>query len=1196
VIALLFSSLLGLLSATGAPALTAELLVDHPGLRAGTYEAAREDWLAALEAEPTSPLAYPAAMMVRAIGDICHEPLDPGRLRALAAEVEDATASHLLRDLLLREVRRACFSDRPVALEEDLFADFLGRWHVLGPYGPMTESSPLYRDDPEAPEHRLVASYPSSGGPPLTWHALRRPRQRNAVYPTAPLHPVSGGVSYLLSFVEADVAQARLEVTCHDAFQVWWNGSLVIDRRREAPTDRAPRLLAPVSLAKGWNALLIRFPTQRTPFIGARLLDPEGRHLDVREAEWNGSDLPEWSRTVPAAPLEPPPAPPAGSFEEVLAMLVALNEDRADEALAFPEPTDPALLPPWLRVRHSALLDNPHLPVEVERRLQLEVEERLARLGVTYPSVELSRARRLIEEDKPDEAFTIADALVAEHPDVVAFHWLRASCLLALDPKGALARPELMEILERFGEHEPTLTHLAQDAARAGDWTGAVELFRRALRAGGCGIDDPGKAFSWLSLDRGKRSDEAKAWLEAWRRDFPGDEYADSFLIDLLAERGDLAGVRTWLDAHVRSGRYPLSALLALAGSPVMDGREEAVAALLYRALELEPGNHGARRTLELLGEPDEAEAFFREFAPDVEAARAAEVSRTDASTALVLDSGMVYMYPDGASRYRTHSIQLALDRTGTERLHEEPARPLTRVARVLDAEGKVFEPVLVGGSWVWPSLDPGDSVEQVYDRLDGSTPGTIPEVGAWYFASFEQPFVYSRYVFFVPDHLAGEWRQARFEGTHEEIPWRGGTVHVFLRESQPRYKEEPFRPTNEELLPWVRYGVDTPLDEIVADFTRYARYLSALAADLRAELVPIVAAVEGTERERAEALFALVTERVLEFGGRGDTTDVWTMRRGDPIGLLAALYRLAGIEHAWAVLTPPISPELDPDPEPAFVDHGRYGMPCLRLSVGGGEPLWVLIPPGGRELAFGSIPDEFAGARALILGTDPLEYDEVPRTDLADSWALDLDVTYRLDAAGDAAAEGKVRVTGARGALVREQVSQIEPQQRSQVARNLASTMIQGLDLGEWEFVDLDRSGAPLVLAFSGRVPGFVEGVEPSQSCRLRLPPADLSTSFGPSEREWPLVFRSTNRTRARVRVECGDAWSYEYGPETQEETRDGFRYELSVEREDAALEVQRVIELRGLYLRPDAVPEFLTRAKEYEDTEKREVTLRKR
>jgi hypothetical protein len=1094
------------------------------------------------------------------------------------------------------EVRARLFSETPLSLEGDLFGDFLGNWHVLGPYGPMTESSPLFRRDPAAPEGQLASTYPSTFGTALTWRELHRSRNDSTVQPTDVVHPATGGVSYLLTFVKAPTDEALLEIRDPSAFQVYWNGALMLECLRGTTTEQEYRFLAPVRLNDGWNALLIRFPTRDRPHIAARLLDSEGRRLEVDEAQWDGRDLPVWSESAPAS-IALPARTADAPFEDVLDMLIATTLRRADQALAVAEPEDSVEFPAWLRARHGALVSNHHLPTEVRRRRQIAVEERLAEIGANYPAIDLHRANRLIAEDKPEEALEIADTLLAACPDVAVFRWLHVRALLALDTTGALAQPHILEMLERFDGHAAALAQLVETSAENDDWTGAVDASRRLLRARGTGVKAPENVFAWLAMDRSEVAVEAGEWIERWRREFPGDERIDGCLRKLLLARGDLAALRANLEEKVRERPYQVGALLDLANSRALDGEEGEVVSLLQQVIAREPGRHDVHRTLDLLGVPDEAEEFFREFAPDVEAARAATVSATDASTALVLDSGMVYLRPDSAAHYRTHSIELALDRTGTERLHEDAAHDNNRIARVLDADGTVFEPVLVDGTWVWPSLDPGDAVEQVYDRFFPVRLGASPLTGEWFFASFDQPFVYSRYVVFVPDGLPGEWRQARFDGDHEEIPWHGGVVHVFSAGDQPRFKEEPSRPSNGELLPWVGYGADLPLDEIAADYRRHLRYLKDLAADVRVELELIVDGIEGSDQERAAALFEVVTDRVLEFTAEGDTTDVWTMRRGNPIGLLAALFELAGVEHDWAILAPPIAPELDPNPAPPFTNHQRFGLPCLRLADGSGDdPVWVVIPSGGRGLRFGSIPEQFAGARALVFSDEGAEYTELPRGGLDSSWSSDLDIVYRLDPDGVATVHGVVRITGTQGSRLREMVSRVEPQQRSQIARSLASQAVKGLDLAEWEFADLEERGAPLELTFEGLLPGFLEGDASAQTCRLRLPPYKQSTSVGPAIREWALALRSDSRNRVRIRLECGEAWSYEYAPESRVETRDGYRYEFKVTREENSLEVLRIIKLRGLFLEPAEVPDFLTRCKECEDTEEREVGLTRR
>ena len=102
-------------AAQDATALTARLLADHPALRDADYESAREDWLKALESEPTSPLAYAAASMLHWSDELAVAAFEPSRLHALVERIPDARAARLVRDLEIREINRTRFSSEPTA-------------------------------------------------------------------------------------------------------------------------------------------------------------------------------------------------------------------------------------------------------------------------------------------------------------------------------------------------------------------------------------------------------------------------------------------------------------------------------------------------------------------------------------------------------------------------------------------------------------------------------------------------------------------------------------------------------------------------------------------------------------------------------------------------------------------------------------------------------------------------------------------------------------------------------------------------------------------------------------------------------------------------------------------------------------------------------------------------------------------------
>ena len=1201
-------------AAADPPALTAELLVAHPGLAAGEFDAVREDWLVALEAEPDSPLALAAARLLGHQEGLAVRGLDPARLEALLPRVPDGRASLELRGLLHTEVRRRRFSEEPHPLPGDLYSEFVRGWRVLGPVGPLDDPAPLYADPPPpGPERELRASYPAPAGGTLRWRPLERPRNQSWVRPDNEIYPDDGGLGYLLAFVRpaglAAGTAVRLEVlTPGGEFRASWNGVTVMDRPAEGPHRREERFEAPVVLGPGWNALLISFANGRGGPIGARLLDAGGAVLALEEAPWDGGEPPAFAASGAPAPGLPERPAAGGPFAPHLETLLEALAGRADRALAAEPPSsDPASLGPWLRVRHLALVEARHLPAEVLRRLKLEVETRLGELDLFYPEVQARRLLRLLDEDQPLEALATAEALVAHAPENALLQHLRNLALMELDLRGSLARPEMLALVEREPELAPALLTLADLSERRGDPAGALELGLRALAADGNQEDARRLVFQLLERGTAADGERLERWLAAWRAEQPGDSEPERWLARLWRRRGDPASLEaleellreeTHRRPHHPGAWSSLASYLTGLTEPARDA--EALEAWT-RVLALDPGWPRARRTAAHLGGPDEVRRFFETFAPDVEEAVRAAAAEGIAGTASVieaLDAALIYYFPDGSSHRRTHTYSIATTRGGTETLHESPAFANTRVARVIDAGGEIFEPILVDDAWVWPSLDPGDAVEMVHDSYRRGIPGRAPDPGGWRFTSFEKPFVRSRYVVFLPDGMAGEWRAFHYDGLHEEIPFAGGTVHVWLTEDRPRQPEEPARPSYEEILPWLQYGEDRPLDPRIHAWRASLGHRGALPADVRAQLESVLtqrfAAMPASELPAA--LYDFATAHVLEFESEGDVTDVWTLRRGDPLLLLAALWEVAGIEHEWALLEDVVAPELHPEPVVAFEGQRGFSVPCLRLpGRDGGAPTWVILPPGARGLRFGRVPDELAGVRVLVLGAGGERFEEIPRALVEDSWALDLEVTYALQEDGSARVSGRFRVSTAEGAVLREQIAQLEPQQRAQAARSLVGGNVPGLDLERWDFPGLSDRGGDFVLTFEGRAPRFLRGRGAEREAALGLPSPGLSTGLGAAERTWPLALRIASRTRARIRLEPGPSWQLGTGPAPFAEERRGFRYALDV-TEDAgsgARTYERVLEFRGLWLEPEEMPGFLERVGNLEREERRPVAV---
>jgi hypothetical protein len=1197
--------LLLLLAQSGQNGLQAQDLLNHPAFENGNFDQLRDDWLKALEGQPSSEWAEEACSLLAQFDRHCTTELSPPRLQNLIGLVTDPIANFELRLLLARENSRRMFRPLVSPKAEDLYREFVSEWSTLGPIGPLDSSAVL--DLPVrlgGPVFDLRPEYSSFSGRPLHWLSIQRKPQSESVDPGQLLYP-DAGVGYLLTFLKASATEAALEIRHSGDFDLYWNGHLLDRHRQLQPADNSFRSTYPVQIQKEqWNALLIRYSIEEIPRFGARLLQTN-RILPFEQQAW----VPQWAPTADspsAASLADlsPFDPTKDRWQSLLRARMQIANGRCDLALAalpMPAPTsgprDHELEVTQLRLRHMALRKSQHLPSEVARRELLKVEARLEQLEQSYLRISLNKIDRLIFEDRPEDALLLAQKLELDMPEnpVVALATIEA--WQQLDDTAIFGNLALSAAHQRFPNNLNLLLLLQDHAAEEGDIQGFLELLKQALELDGSsgyslsrllplllgGSAEMVGQVEYYLARIGAHSPE-NTGLRRWRKRHAqsrGDNSKlEAILQKAVQERGQLPTPHAQLaDFYLRTGQ-PRDALAAIQGY-----------------LAVDPGVSSYRQALGLMGQSTEAEQFFTEFAPDREAAMIAGQNATDASTALVLDSGMIYFYPDGSSQTRTHSITKALDRKGTEALHEQEVRRGTRLAQVIDAEGGTFEPVMVDQNWVMPSLDPGDLVELIYDSRRGGAPGSAPDPGYWRFASFSQPFALSRYVVFIPHGLKGEWREFQFSGEREQFRWQDGTVYVYTTHDQPRYQEEPLRPTDQELLPWVQYGADIGLPEVDAVHRSYAAGLQAVPADIEAELKLALAALPASPdpRVRAASIYQMVTEHVLDFADQGDVTDVWTMKRGYPLGLLAALYQLDGIPFEWAALHPPIAPELDPRPEHIFKSLDDYGSMVLRLEPTDSDPnpAWVYLPYDGRGYPFLSIPDQLAGASVAVFGSDQTRHENFPRATLDASWTLDLTVTYSLQGDGSATTTGSMAMTNADGPLLREKIRQIQPSQRSQAARQIVSQTVPGIDLDHWEFVDLDVSGAPFVFNFVGKIPGFVLGDGAKRGCRLRFPPMQLSTSLGAAERDWPLAFRTIMGVRMRVRLELNGLYDFEYGPVDTLEERDGFRYDFKVKRETDVLEVQRVLRISGMWLEPEEVPGFLDTARKNEQDEKRAVRL---
>tara|TARA_R110002126_G_scaffold27665_14_gene92851 strand:- start:2339 stop:5974 length:3636 start_codon:yes stop_codon:yes gene_type:complete len=1177
--------------------LSAELLTAHPAGLVWDFPAYVEDVLSAIEADPGHPLVRDAVDAIHMVRISSDDPLDAQRLMDLAGRVRDPEAGLTLRMLAATEVGITRFATDPLPMIEDPFPEFVQHWRWFGGTGPASHPLPaLLEDLPNGPETWSVKIPDNPFATQTDWAHLERSPNQTGVSLAGRVWPATG-CSYLAAIVRFDRPDVRVEVRTLGAARAWWNGTRLFDAPRVDPLDVQDLFTFEVPCLNQWNLLLIRMPSTQEDEVAVRFFDTKGAVVSFQEFPW-GDTLP-FPMTL--EPFEPKPIDdvvsldPADPFTGPLTVRRRWNAGRPDEALIVPRPEGSALaLTAWRSEVLRALQGARHLPAETQRTKTMELVAEFEAEGPFLPAARLARAFRLRGEDRPVEALAIIRGLLAESPDNVQYRLYEIMTLTDLDPSLFLAQPKIQALVQEHPESAGAQFMLASHLAGEGDWVGAHEAANAALRADG---SDPNiiQLVQQLAEQDSLAAHQFKAQLERWVSREPEVDLA----ADLLAEIDSLLGherakiqraLDQMLGAHVDHPLY----MMRLGNEHARLGEIAQAQEAWSGALTAVPAARELWRALALTGSTDRAEDFFQRFAPDLDAALEAGRAAEGLSVIEALDSGMVFVLPDGSAVQRFHTISVVGDRAGAETLHEQDIQNGVRVARILKADGSTLEPSAVNGQWIMPAVEPGDAIEYVWEVEVPVGFGVPTELGRWRFQSFDKPFFVSRYAIFVPNpgfsygppETVGELHTFHFDGEHEEIPWEDGVVHIYTRTSD-RASAEDFRPSDWEILPWLVFAKGRDGSGVLGTWRAQLAAFGSIPADIGLEFDAYLEQFDQEDPlERARAIHQALDARIIDSQGSPLAAHVWLSGRGNRLFLFAALCERAGIPIHWALLDGGTAPELDTNPVRAFEGDGLSYVPVLILGDPHGACAWQIAAPQ-PGMPFGMVPPEMVGCSALLLSHDGADTIEVPRSILDETWDLDLDLTYTIDAGGNATVAGIVRFPNLSGAMMRQQIDLATLEERSGYARQLLGQLIQGIDPESFEFPGLGGPPGPAEMTFTGRVPGFLTKDFQGWRADLRLPVSPFARELGPAERDWPMALRFSQRTRMHVTVDPGDAWNIVSAPEPFREERQGLLYAFETPPSAEGWEALRTFVVRGTYLEAADVPAFLLRLRELEEAE---------
>lgn len=1212
----------------------ARLLVDHPAAARGDRDAAARDALALVRDVPGHPLAEAALCLLELqLGD-----LDDPRALALEALALDPAALRAagLRPPAARQLQRLQAQVR-VAFEPagtlgaDLFPDHLARLHVLGPLPAAGDPLRLGADLPQFADpgfEREHAGRAPGGGPgaPLRWQPLSRGPLRPCVMAESVVDASEGWALLVASF-DAPGGPALIEVETSEsggaAFAIGTAGGEGLRGRGGAPfsgqvgdaarayalalnggpaTVVDPRGLQagalrqhPVVLRAGRNRLLLSVPLGTRTAFALRVLGPDGWPLAGLSEGRPGAALGE------PVDAEPPAAVP-GSLE----LLAALDDRDADAQ---------ALLGLLLFLDGRPAEGLAHVAAACERAPGraglLSLQARcLLRAGYLPDTWRRNRARALAEEalaadplqldmaqhlagqaeaeDRESEAVASLTRLADELPDCSDPLLQLAGIYRKLDME-AQAEGALRRALLRTPSRPAALRGLADQLGRHGQRTQAAELELAALRSGGSGGRALESAASRLAeLGRGPEA------LELLREAVARDD-APSLK---LALAGQLATLQR--DAEADALLAALAALHARWAEPCrlradLAGRRgdaDAERARLLEARAREPSHRPTRERLAALGVPDPAEALFAEHAVDLAAARRDHVDAgTGDSVVKVVDAATVWVWPDGSRETLTQDLWQVRDLRGCEQLGElRLPGDVLRVA-TWKRDGREHLPVRVAGAYVMPSLEPGDFVVAVTREVQPAPGGGALRIGAWFFASEEAPFRLSRYVLRLPDALALREESRNLQGvaTRDSRPDEGGTVHVYEARDQARVLDEPGAPPRSRWLPWVEWGQDADVEAHVADLVVAVREPTQVTPEVRQAALRATEGLTGDE-QRARALHALVNA-TLDRRGRQGAAAALLGREGNGAFLYAALLQAAGVPHelAWSR---GVAPAADPEPRPPFAEAGHWSRKLLVLVQPSDGPQ-ALCDLDSATLPYGALVHDAPGAEALAVPSR--------RTFALPDVPLDERPTFDFELDVALAADGSAQVSAAalpRGGLqwaFKESLRQAPEALLKSWVQGLLASIVPRLDLQSHELAGLRDAEAPLHITGAGRVAAFLDDDGRALSCRLPVPPLELSRQLagGEGRRRLPYLLGEsvTQSTTARIALPAGLA-----APDLPAPVELAFRdarYRLAVERDGAALRVRRSVAIPPLQLQAAEHAEFAAFCARIDEAERGRLRL---
>lgn len=958
----------------------------------------------------------------------------------------------------------------------------------------------------------------------------------------------------LATAVHSAVAQpAALLLGTSGSFRVLLNGTAVGEREVER-SFRPDQDAVALPLREGWNLLVLKVSHQEGSGYAAmaRLRGIDGSVLTGIRLSAARADLEAAGAATATPATEPLPVPHLGA-RTTLAQRVREGDAAARYRLAWllhtadvdgeqgredleiagaaadslPGFAEAPFLLASTRVKQRASRadrdDNPRradlervlaiAPDHVEAMLQLAaIDLESAGLAATART-RIEQALQVAPQSVVGRAM-LAEAMLAQGQDALAWRLLRevplADCPIDFLPRLATIQAEQDEdeqslaTLERLGavslapEHQLRLVERMLAAGREDD---AVARTRHLVGHAPL-VRGPRRLLAMHHGGHGRIDQALEAWSD-WLSICPEDESA---LLECSA-------------LHRRSGD--------------LDRQVETLRA----ALELNPNLRDQQRYLEFL--VAEQVPFHEAFRIDEATIAAADKGPpADAKEARdplhhVLQQHVVKAHRNGTTSTYVRNVYRVLGEEGARRLErwtlqhypgEQRARILACTVR--KADGRVEKPRLSGSSVSLGGLVEGDIVD-VEGRIDDLAPGFFGDyfgLEHWFPSDMGVPLALSTLT--VTADAGREYRWQARGGIAEPTVTTGSdgsTTWSWRVADQPRWIDEPRRPSPKETAPLVRLSTHPDWDHFSAWWWNLIRNQIVMTPAMKEKVRELTAGATD-DAQRIEAVYAFVTNEIRyeawEFGVHGykpySTDVIYERRHGDckdKALLLCAMLGELGIDANPVLI---LAEELRSEDDLALplVSHFNH---CIAWLPRGAEATGGFLDGTATLHPPDTVPEMDQGARVLVVEDGRAVLRDVP-------YATPETNADRETIRAELAADGSARVVmemapvGNRGAQLRNLLAS-EPARRTQLVEDMLLRSFGKARVLSQQASEVDALSVPVTLTATFEAPEVAR----KQGTGLLLPGAIGRQSWvelaSETERRHPLLLGAPNGDRQVIR-----------------------------------------------------------------------------